>query len=314
VKVDIRTTIAGIRFGNPVIAASGTFGYGDEIADMVPLKKLGGIITKTITLKARPGNPPPRLAEVRGGMLNTIGLQNVGVDRFLKEKWCALRNLPVPVIVSIAGETADEYVGVARRLQRAGGVQAVELNLSCPNLQKRIVCQDEALVGEIIRGVKKAIRCPVIAKLSPQVADIAALARHAERAGADALSLVNTFPGMAVNIRTWRPMLAVVSGGMSGPAIKPLALKCVWDVCRAVNIPVIGGGGIMDGNDAVEFLLAGASVLSIGTANFVDPLAPVTIAREIEAYLRARKLHTLSDVIGKMKISAPLATKSIYER
>jgi dihydroorotate dehydrogenase (NAD+) catalytic subunit len=300
-KIDTSITIAGIRFPNPVLTASGTFGYGDEIGDLVPLKELGGIITKTVTLRPRAGNPPPRLAEVRGGMLNTIGLQNVGVERFLNEKWPALRRLPVPVVISIAGETAEEYIAVADCLRRSGAC-AVELNLSCPNLQKKIVCQDRRLVESIIKGVKKTVPFPVIAKLSPQVADIAVLGRSAEKAGADALSLVNTFPGMAINIRTWRPKLAVVTGGMSGPGIKPLALKCVWETCRSVGIPVIGGGGIMEWSDAVEFLLAGAAAVSVGTASFADPLAPVAVARGIRAYLEEHKLRALSEIIGKLKV------------
>jgi dihydroorotate dehydrogenase (NAD+) catalytic subunit len=271
---DISTSIAGLKLNNPVVMASGTFGYGDEMQDLVPLKNLGAITTKTITLKSRPGNRPPRLAEVGNGILNSIGLQNVGVERFLEEKWGNLRKLPVAVIVSIAGETPDDYVLVAERLRKAGGVRAIELNLSCPNLKKRIVCQDEGLVREIVAGVKKVAGCTVIAKLSPQVADIGALSLLAQDAGADALALVNTFPGMAINISTWRPKLSTV----------------------------IGGGGITVWQDAVEFLLAGASAVSIGTANFVDPLSPAKIADGIKKYLAARKLVSLKELIGKVRI------------
>jgi dihydroorotate dehydrogenase (NAD+) catalytic subunit len=299
---DISTSIAGLKLNNPVVMASGTFGYGDEMQDLVPLKNLGAITTKTITLKSRPGNRPPRLAEVGNGILNSIGLQNVGVERFLEEKWGNLRKLPVAVIVSIAGETPDDYVLVAERLRKAGGVRAIELNLSCPNLKKRIVCQDEGLVREIVAGVKKVAGCTVIAKLSPQVADIGALSLLAQDAGADALALVNTFPGMAINISTWRPKLSTVTGGMSGPAVKPLALRCVFEAAARVTIPIIGGGGITVWQDAVEFLLAGASAVSIGTANFVDPLSPAKIADGIKKYLAARKLVSLKELIGKVRI------------
>lgn len=301
-RTDLSVTIAGIRFPNPVLTASGTFGYGDEIGDLVPLKELGGIITKTITLRPRPGNKPPRLAEVSSGMLNSIGLQNVGVERFLSEKWSALRKLPVPVIVSVAGETAEDYIGVVRQLNAVKGVAAVELNLSCPNLQKKIICQDIDLVRCIVSGTVKAGKFPVFAKLSPQVADIGGLALEAQNAGAAAVSLVNTFPGMAIDIKTWKPKLSTVSGGMSGPAVKPLALRCVWEGFKKVSIPVIGGGGITTAADAVEFMLAGSTALSVGTANFGDPMAPVLIARGLDEYCSARGMAAVAGLIGQLRI------------
>ncbi|MHB9155155.1 MAG: dihydroorotate dehydrogenase [Endomicrobiales bacterium] len=301
-KIDLGVEIAGIKLQNPVLVASGTFGYGDEVSDLVPLEKLGGIITKTITLHPRPGNPPPRLAETSSGLLNTIGLQNVGVERFLEEKWPFLEALPVPVIVSIAGETAEEYVETARRLSTVKGITALELNLSCPNLKKRIVCQDRGLVREIIAGVVRVSRCPVIAKLSPQVTDIAALALAARDAGAGAVSLVNAFPGMAIDISTWKPKLSTVTGGLSGPAVKPLALRCVWEVYRSAPLPIIGGGGIMSAEDAVEFMLAGASAVSVGTANFIDPLSPVRVADGIRHYLSLRRIPAAKELVGKLVV------------
>ena len=302
-KPDISTNIAGIAFKNPVLVASGTFGYGDEISDLVDVSRIGGIITKTITLEARQGNPPPRIAEVTGGILNAIGLQNIGVERFIQEKLPVLKNIKTALIVSIAGETESEYIEVAAKLNACGQtcISAIELNLSCPNLRKRVICADKELVASIIQGVKKVISIPVIAKLSPNVEDIAETARLAKEAGADALTVANTFTGMAIDLKTWKPKLANITGGMSGPAIKPLALRCVWEVCRKVNIPVIACGGIMTADDAVEFMLAGARAVTVGTANFTDPEVPVKIADGISKYLKERKLNSLSDVIGMMK-------------
>jgi dihydroorotate dehydrogenase (NAD+) catalytic subunit len=300
-RSDISTTIAGITFKNPVLVASGTFGYGNELADLLPLRQLGGIITKTLTITPRPGNPPPRIAEVTGGMLNTIGLQNVGIDTFIEDSWDALARIGVPVIISIAGGTADEYAAAVRRLNGIQGMAGIELNLSCPNLQKKIICQDQQLVREIVESAVAHSTVPVIAKLSPMVQDIAGLAETVRQAGAAALSLVNTFPGMAIDIATWKPKLSTISGGMSGPAIKPLALRCVWEVARQVALPVIGGGGISSASDAIEFFLAGAAAVSIGTANFTDPRSPLTIAAGINAYLQARHIASLDGIIGKMK-------------
>lgn len=303
-KIDLSVNVGGLELKNPVLTASGTFGYGDESADLVPVKKLGGIVTKTITLRPKPGNPPPRLAEVKGGILNAIGLQNMGADRFVSERLPALSRLGTKVIVSVAGETAEDYAGAAARLAGKAGVDAVELNLSCPNLKKRLVCFDTALVADIISRVKKAVPVPVFAKLSPHIEDIAATAELCREAGADAVTLVNTFTGMAVDCKTWRPKLANVTGGMSGPAIKPLALRCVWEVCGKVRIPVIACGGIATAEDAVEFLLAGASAVTVGTANFTDIMSPVKIVRGLEKYLKGRKLSSVNEIIGKIKAGA----------
>ncbi len=300
---DLSVDLAGIRLANPVLVASGTFGYGDEINDLCPVKELGAVVTKTITLTPREGNPPPRLAEVSSGILNTIGLQNMGVERFLSEKWDRLSRLQVPVIVSVAGGKAEDYEGTVRRLSGAKGVAGIELNLSCPNLKKRIICQDEGLVADIIRRVKRVSRVPVIAKLSPQVIDLAGLARRCVDNGADILSLVNTFPGMAIDIKTRKPKLSTVVGGMSGPAVKPLALRCVWEASRAVTVPVIGGGGIMTADDAVEFLIAGAAAVSMGTALFVDPARPGKVVRGLKEYCAAQKAANIREIIGTIRLS-----------
>lgn len=300
-KINLETSIAGIRLKNPVLVASGTFGYGDDITDLVDVSKLGGIITKTITLKPKKGNPPPRIAEVAGGILNAIGLQNIGLEKFLSEKLPALRKLKTAVIVSIAGETENEYIELAAALNKEQGIAGIELNLSCPNLQKKLICRDRELVAGITREVKSRADIPVIAKLSPQLEDVAETARIAKEHGADAVMVGNTFAGMSIDINTWKPRLANVTGGMSGPAIKPLALKCVWDVCRTVDIPVIACGGISTAEDAVEFFLTGARAVTVGTANFIDPEAGVRIAEGLERYLKDRKLGSLSEIIGMMR-------------
>ena len=299
---DTSINFAGIKCKNPVFVASGTFGYGYEAADLTDINSIGAIITKTITLSPKAGNPPPRLAEVTSGILNSIGLQNVGVAAFCRDKLPLLQKLKTPVIVSIAGETAADYAAVARALNGKNGIAAIELNLSCPNLKKQIICQNAQLVNQIISRVKKACYYPVIAKLSPQVADIGALGILAESSGADALSVANTFPGMAINVNTFRPKISTVTGGMSGPAIKPLALRCVWETARRVRIPVLGGGGIATGSDAIEFILAGARAVSAGTANFIDPQAPATIAAEIAEYMKKKNISSLSDITGKVMV------------
>lgn len=271
-KPDLRVNFAGIKLKNPVLTASGTFGYGYELADLVNLKKLGAIITKTITLEPRPGNPQPRIAEVEAGMLNTIGLQNIGVRAFADEPLESLKKIGVPVIVSVAGAAANEYADTVKILGKCEGIDGIELNLSCPNLKKKIVCHDLPLMTEVIKKVKKASKVPVIAKLSPLVTDIAELALAAQKAGADALTLANTFPAMAVDIKTFRPKLSTVKGGLSGACIKPMSLRCVYDAYQAVKIPILGCGGIMTGEDAVEFMLAGAAAVSVGTASLVEQI------------------------------------------
>lgn len=299
-KPDLRVNFAGIKLKNPVLTASGTFGYGYELADLVNLKKLGAIITKTITLEPRSGNPQPRIAEVEAGMLNTIGLQNIGVRAFADEPLESLKKIGVPVIVSVAGAAANEYADTVKILGKCEGIDGIELNLSCPNLKKKIVCHDLPLMTEVIKKVKKASKVPVIAKLSPLVTDIAELALAAQKAGADALTLANTFPAMAVDIKTFRPKLSTVKGGLSGACIKPMSLRCVYDAYQAVKIPILGCGGIMTGEDAVEFMLAGASAVSVGTASLVEPAVLTEIIDKIEKILKEKNIKSAGSIVGKL--------------
>jgi dihydroorotate dehydrogenase (NAD+) catalytic subunit len=301
---DISVNLAGIKLKTPVLAASGTFGYGDETADLVDLSKIGAIITKTITKQPRSGNPTPRIAETASGMLNAIGLENIGLREFINKKSQIYKKLRVPVIVSIAGEGSAEYATIAQQLSDKTWVAGIELNLSCPNLNKTIICKDDNLVTDIIRKVKEVFRKTVIAKLSPDVNNIGDLSLTAQEAGADALTLVNTFPGMAIDINTFRPKLANRTGGLSGLCIKPLALRCVYEVAKypGIKVPIIGCGGVMTGDDAVEYLLAGASAVSVGTANFLNSSACINIAEGIQSFLKRKKIKSLGDIIGKVKV------------
>ncbi|MGH7370721.1 MAG: dihydroorotate dehydrogenase, partial [Candidatus Methylomirabilales bacterium] len=259
---------------NPVMTASGTFGYGTEFTRFFDLNALGAIIVKTVTMHSRQGNPPPRIVETPGGMLNSIGLQNVGIDAFLRHKLPFFRSLTTPLLVNIAGKSVEEFATLAKRLTDVEGVAGIELNISCPNVAGGLdFGTDPTLTYEVVRAVRQATSLPVIPKLSPNVADITVIARAAADAGADALSLINTIVGMAIDGRTRRPKLPGATGGLSGPAIRPIAVRMVWEVARAVKLPLIGIGGIMTGNDAIEFLLAGASAVQVGTASFLDPLA-----------------------------------------
>ncbi len=301
---DLRVTLGTLTLNNPVLAAAGTFGYGVEFARAVRLEQLGGLIVKTLTRLPREGNPPPRLAETPSGMLNAVGLQNIGLDAFLREKLPLLRLAKTPVIVSILGESADDVTAMAGQLDRADGVSAIELNLSCPNILSHgpgrhlMVAQDAEATGAMVRMACAATRKPVIAKLSPDVTDLAPIAQAAERAGAAALSLVNTFVGMSLDPATRRSRLGRLTGGLSGPAIRPLAVYRVWYTAQTVRIPVIGLGGIVRAEDAVEFFLAGASAVAVGTANFADPRAPVRVLRGLERYLRRARLDSLESLRG----------------
>jgi len=296
-------TIGKLKLANPVMVASGT--WGEEYAELMDASRLGAVVAKTITLKPRSGNPPPRVAETPAGMLNAIGLENPGVEAFLAEKLPALETCGAPVIVSIAGEDEGELAELARRLRRAS---ALEINLSCPNVKhgKRVglIAQDADAVRACVAAVRKATGQTLIAKLAPNVTDIAAIAQAAESAGADAILISNTFQAMAVDITTRRPLLGNVTGGLSGPAIRPMVLKMVWDTVRRVEIPVIGCGGIMDSDDAVSFLLCGASAVQVGTANFVDPAAPEEIATGIARYLDQHKLSSIEKLIGQLRTDA----------
>src|SRR2546421_3909428 len=285
--MDLSVKIGALTLANPLIAASGCFGYGVEYSDVVDLASLGGVAVKGLFLTEREGHAPPRIVETPSGMLNAIGLQGIGVHRFIREKLPELRERRAVVIVNICGTTLDEYVEVARILSDAEGVAALELNISCPNIKEGGITFGCSLPGThaVVSAVRKVTRLPVIPKLTPNVTDVASFARAAEEAGADAISLVNTFLAMAIDVHTRRPKLSNVVGGLSGPAIRPIAVRMVYECHQAVRIPVIGMGGIADAGDALEFIIAGAAAVQIGTANFVDPLIWVKGLDGIRAYM-----------------------------
>lgn len=300
-KIDL--TIAGVRFQNPVLTASGTFGYGQEFAHLIDLNQLGGICVKGISAEPMPGNPPPRIYETEAGMLNAIGLQNVGARVFLKEKLPFLRTLKARCVVNVFGYSTEDYVRCIEILNAGEGIDAYELNVSCPNTRcgGMVYGSDPKLMEEVVAASKRAARYPLLVKLSPNVTDIALFARIAEGAGADGLTLVNTFVGMAIDVETRTPRVSNVTAGLSGPAIKPVALRMVYQSYRAVQIPIIGIGGIASPEDALEFIIAGARAVQVGTANFYAPEAPLRIVEGIRAYLQRHRLR-LSDLIGSIRI------------
>jgi dihydroorotate dehydrogenase (NAD+) catalytic subunit len=305
-KVNLTTQIGGgLILQNPVMTASGTFGYGREFADFVNLQRLGALVVKGISLLPRSGNPPPRIIETSGGMLNAIGLENVGVEAFLRDKLPYLREVGTPVVVNILGDSLDDYASLAEILNNIDGISAIEVNISCPNVKQGGVAfgTDPEMVRAVTRAVKAKTTRPVIIKLSPNVTDITVTARAAEEGGADAVSLINTLIGMAIDHRTRTPRLANVVGGLSGPAIKPVALRMVWQTARAVKIPVIGIGGIMNAEDALEFLIAGAAAVQIGTANFVNPDTTERVVEGISRYLQESGCLSLQEIIGSLRLS-----------
>lgn len=299
---DLAVRIGALRLSNPVMTASGTFGYGGEFAPFVNLHQLGAVVVKGISLEPRAGNPPPRIVETACGMLNAIGLENVGVEQFLAKKLPWLHGVGATVVVNILGNSVEEYAELAARLEQAEGVAAIEVNISCPNVKQGGVAfgTDPAMAAAVTKAVRKATTRPLILKLSPNVTDIGAMARAVEESGADAVSLINTLLGMAIDLRSRRPKLANVVGGLSGPAIKPVALRMVWQVANCVKIPVIGIGGIMNAVDALEFIVAGATAVQVGTANFVNPGATGEIIRGIEEYLLANQLDTITSLRGSL--------------
>jgi dihydroorotate dehydrogenase (NAD+) catalytic subunit len=301
---DLRVDIGGLVLKNPVMTASGTFGYGREFAQLVDLARLGAVVVKGLSLTPSMGNPPPRIAETACGMLNAIGLENVGVDAFVRDKLPFLQTLSVPVIVNIYGKSVEEYAELAGRLDPVEGVSAVEVNISCPNVKAGGVAfgVDPEAAYTVVREVRLRTSRPLIVKLSPNVSDITKIAEKAVDAGADALSLINTITGMAVDVERRRPKLANVTGGLSGPAVKPVALRMVWQVANAVKVPVIGIGGIMTAEDALEFLITGAAAVQVGTANFVNPGATMDILDGIEAYLKEHGIGKVTDLIGTLEI------------
>ena len=302
--VDLSIEIGKLKLKNPVLTASGTFGYGEEFADFIDLNRLGGIVVKGTTLHRREGNPYPRMAETPSGMLNAVGLQNKGVDHFIEEIYPRISHLDTNIIVNVSGSSIDDYVAVCEKLNPLDKVAAVEINISCPNVKQGGMGFGTTCSGaeSVTRAVRKAYNGTMIVKLTPNVTDITEIARAAEAAGADALSLTNTFLGMAIDVEKRRPMLSTITGGLSGPCIRPIAVRMVWQVAQAVKVPVVGLGGIMNGRDAIEFLLAGASAVQIGTANFVDPQVTIKTIDFIEDYLKRHHFSAVSKLIGAMEV------------
>ncbi|MFA5115086.1 MAG: dihydroorotate dehydrogenase [Candidatus Omnitrophota bacterium] len=303
--------IGGLKLKNPVVLSSGTFGYGEELAGLADIKKLGAIVSKTITLKPRDGNPPPRTAETPCGLLNSIGLENPGVEAFINEKLPVLNKFGIPVIVSIASESGwREFVELSLRLERIGQVAAIELNISCPNIRDcrrgqtslPLISQDAGATYRLVRAVRKVTRKTLITKLSPNVTCISDIARAAEDAGSDAVSLINTVSGMSVDVARRVSKLGVVTGGLSGPAIRPIAVRMTWEAYQKIGIPIIAMGGIIDTSSALEFIIAGATAVSIGTANFINPRAPQEIVAGLSAYLRRSKTPSLRQLIGSLAV------------
>ena len=295
--------IGALELRNPVMTASGTFGYGLEFQDFVDLSRLGGIVVKGTTLHPREGNPYPRMAETASGMLNCVGLQNKGVDYFCKDIYPKVKDLPTNVIVNVSGSTIDDYVETARRIGELESIPAIELNISCPNVRQGgmafgVTCEG---ASSVVRAVRKAYPKTLIVKLSPNVTDIAEIARAVEAEGADSVSLINTLMGLAIDAEKRKRILSIGTGGLSGPAVKPVALRMVYQVARAVKIPVIGLGGIMTATDAIEFLLAGATAIEVGTANFIDPSVTMKVVEGIEAYLERHGFQSVSDIIGALE-------------
>ncbi len=298
--INMKVDIGGIKLKNPVVTASGTFGFGREYAEFYDLSKLGGIVVKGLTLEPREGNKPPRIAETPAGILNSVGLQNPGVDCFIKEELPFLRRYDVAIIANIAGNTVEEYCRMAERL--GSHADGIELNISCPNVKEGGISfgTKSDSVHNITRRVKEYCEVPLIVKLSPNVTDIVEIARAAEEGGADAISLINTMLGMSIDIKTRKPVLANMVGGLSGPAVKPVAVRMVWQVAGSVNIPIIGMGGISCWQDAVEFILAGADAVAIGTANFTNPYAPLEILEGLKKYLIENKFIGINELKGRI--------------
>ena len=300
----LETTLCGIALRNPVISASGTFGYGVEFAKVIDLERLGAFVVKGISRTPMDGNPAPRIWEAEAGMINSIGLQNIGVEAFVRHKIPQLRRVQTPYFVNVFGYALEDYVEVVRTLEDHEGPAGYELNVSCPNTKHGGIffSSDPGLLSDVVSAVRRASKRPVIVKLSPNVARIEPLARAAEEAGANAVSLVNTFVSLAVDARSRRPRIGAGFGGLSGPAIKPIALRMVYEAAQAVAIPVIGLGGIANGEDAAEFLVAGATAVEVGTATFWDPGAPVRIARELDAFLKEEKIASVRELVGTLRL------------
>jgi dihydroorotate dehydrogenase (NAD+) catalytic subunit len=303
IKPDMSVEIAGIKLRNPVMTASGTFGYGEEFAEYMDLESIGAMITKGLSLKPKAGNNTPRIVETPGGMLNAIGLQNVGIETFIAKKLPFLRGINTPVIVNLYGNSLEEYGELAARIEGVNEVAGVEVNISCPNVKQGgiIFGTDPDAARQVVELVRKSTTKPLIVKLSPNVTDIVSMAKACVDAGAEALSLINTLTGMAIDVNSRRPVLANITGGLSGPAIKPVALRMVWQVAKAVKVPIIGIGGIMSATDALEFILAGATAVQVGTASFLTPAASQEIALGMENWLMENRIGTLKELVGGLK-------------
>lgn len=299
VKQEIKFA-CGLTFKNPVLTASGTFGYGHEFEDLIDLDRLGGIIVKGTTLEPREGNPYPRMAETPSGMLNAVGLQNKGVDYFIDSIYPTIKDLKTALIVNVSGRSIDDYVGVTEKLTDLDKIAAIEVNISCPNVKQGGMSFGTTCEGasEITREIRRKWDRPMIVKLTPNVTDIVSIAKAVETEGADAVSMVNTFLGMAIDVERQEPLLSTITGGLSGPAIRPIAVRMVWQTAKAISIPVIGLGGIMNGRDALEFILAGASAIQVGTANFVNPHVTMEIVDYIEDYCRRKGVSDITQLVG----------------
>ena len=302
-RPDMSVTLASLRLRNPVMTASGTFGYGEEFAEYVNLESIGALVTKGLSLKPRAGNPTPRIVETPGGMLNAIGLQNVGIDAFILKKVPLLRSINTPAVANFFGSTVAEYAELASRLNDIPEIAALEVNISCPNVKQGgiVFGTDPISAASVISACRAVTKKTVIAKLSPNVTDVVVMAKACVDAGADAISLINTLTGMAIDLKKRRPVLANITGGFSGPAIKPIALRMVWQVARSVKVPIIGIGGIMNATDALEFILAGASAVQVGTASFINPGAAQQIAEEMEAWLIENGVDDIKNLIGALE-------------
>ncbi len=303
--IDLSVKIGKLQLANPILTASGTFGHGEEFSPFLDLNKLGGIVTKAVTLEPRPGNPAPRIAETAAGMLNSIGLANVGVDRFIKEKLPFLQTLETPVFVNVAGKLITDFSMVIEKIETAGGVAGYELNISCPNVKEGGMAfgTDARVTAQITSLTRRVTSKCLLVKLTPNVTSIADIAKAAENEGADGLSVINTLVGMAVDIQSKKPKLATICGGLSGPAIKPIALAKVYEVVNAVKLPVIGIGGIMNINDVLEFLITGATAIQVGTANFITPTISEQLIFDLENYCKKNGIHSIKEIINSLRIS-----------
>ncbi|MCR4337591.1 MAG: dihydroorotate dehydrogenase [Candidatus Omnitrophica bacterium] len=301
--MNLSVKIGNATFANPVTVASGTFGHAEKYYNLEEVKKLGALVPKTVTRHAQTGNPPARIIETASGMLNAIGIENPGIDGFMAQKLPSLQKIGVPLMVSILGHTDDEFVQIVEKLNGQSGIAALELNLSCPNLgHKVLVAQDPQAISRLVKRIKRVAKFPIVTKLSPNVTDISEMALAAQDAGADAVSLVNTFTAMVIDIEKRRSVLGNVTGGLSGPAIRPIAVQMVYRVARRVKIPVVGMGGIMTAKDALEFLIAGATMVAVGTANFVNPRAPLDVLEGIKEYMKKYKMKDIKEVIGSIHL------------